>query len=480
MEHQKLFSLLASLTDSEQKGVLAFLTKVNAPTPLEGLVNGLAAHHPQYSLSPEAWATVYDQIWPGEAYRPDRLRNRLSQLYQHLQHYLAELALLHQPELRERLYLTELQRRSLPRNFEIELKAARRRSGDPERITSEYFFHQYQLAELANSYYGLRELRIEDDNLLQKLHWLDHYYYLIVLRESCELLNRSQIMGQAYAEQVPHERLRGIPERADLWQVSLIRAYYRVFEMLVQPEAPTPFLQLKALLAAEGQHFLPDEARALYRHAQNYCIRRINQGQPAYLAEVLELYQTQLELGVIFIQGNLPHTDFKNINTAALRLKQFDWAHEFIHRYRERVPADNRENVYQFCLASFHYETGNHEQVLRVLREVSFTDDLYQISARLLLLRTLYETRDDESLGYSINALAQYLKRNRAVSRALRQQHLMFLTYLKQMSRLRERAEALASKEVAAQISGLSNTLKQARGVSNLSWLREQVGQLRP
>lgn len=477
MNHQKLFSLLASLTPSEGEGLSAFLRKVDAPAVLIPLGESLLDHHPAYCLDEQAWQRVYAAMWPGEYFRPDRLRNRLSQLYQWMQTYLAELALAHEPELRQRLYLSELQRRGLARNFEIELKAARQ--SQENTITDEGFFHQYQLAELANGYYGLRELRTEDDNLLQKLSWLDHYYFLVLLRESCELLNRSQILGKTYAERVPRERLESLPQRPDLWEVPLIRAYYRVFEMLSQPERAEPFAQLKSLLEAEANRFLPNEARALYRHAQNFCIRRINRGQPRYLAEVLELYQTQLASGVILVNGQLAHTDYKNISTAALRLKDFDWARQFLDQYRERVPASHRENVYQFCLASFHYETGDYEQVLRLLREVSFTDDFYQISARLLMLRTLFERGDWEALPYSVDALVQYLKRNRTVSRTVRNHYLAFLSYLKKLTRLADQRFSIADDQWESQRQALAQQLAEVRGVTHLSWLRQQAEALR-
>ncbi len=224
---------------------------------------------------------------------------------------------------------------------------------------------------------------------------------------------------------------------------------------------------------------MPNEARALYRHAQNFCIRRINRGQPRYLAEVLELYQTQLASGVILVNGQLAHTDYKNISTAALRLKDFDWARQFLDQYRERVPASHRENVYQFCLASFHYETGDYEQVLRLLREVSFTDDFYQISARLLMLRTLFERGDWEALPYSVDALVQYLKRNRTVSRTVRNHYLAFLSYLKKLTRLADQRFSIADDQWESQRQALAQQLAEVRGVTHLSWLRQQAEALR-
>lgn len=476
MQHQKLFDLLAQLDSQEQRSLGGYLQLVGAPALLTDLLQALLAHHPGYALDAAACRALSAQLWPDSAYRPARLRNRLSQLYQLAMGYLAAQALRRDEPLQQRLALGELQQRRLSRNFEIELKATRRQAEEAPQITSEGFFHRYHLAELANSYYGLRELRTEDDSLLQKLHWLDHYYYLVLLRESCELLNRSQILGAAYAEQVPFERLAHIPTQPGLWAVPLIRAYYLVLSMLRQSSDPEPFRQLKALLAEAGTRFLPEEARALYRHAQNYCIRRINQGQPQYLAEVLELYQAQLQAGIIFVQGQLPHTDFKNITTAALRLKQFEWVQDFLERYRERVPPEQRDNVYQFCRASFHYESGQHDQVLRLLRTVSFSDDLYQISARLLLLRTLYETGDHESLAYSIDALGHYLKRNRSLSRALRQQHLHFLQHLRRLNRLAEQTPRPVNPETwQTQLERLRDALQSTQGVSHLSWLRGQV-----
>jgi hypothetical protein len=116
--------------------------------------------------------------------------------------------------------------------------------------------------------------------------------------------------------------------------------------------------------------------------------------------------------------------------------------------------------------------------VLRLLREVSFTDDFYQISARLLMLRTLFERGDLEPLPYSIDALSHYLKRNRTVSRTARQQHQLFLTYLKKLARLADQRFGVPAAEWKTRRQALAQELSEVRGATHLSWLRTQVAAL--
>ncbi|RMG70079.1 MAG: hypothetical protein D6722_09165, partial [Bacteroidetes bacterium] len=97
----------------------------------------------------------------------------------------------------EEAWLGELLRRGEVALFEQEHRRLSRALTSRDLPQEAVFFQRYQLASLNNEAFGYMQVRRPDANLQAKLDWLDQYYLCVKLRESCELLNRSQIMQAA-------------------------------------------------------------------------------------------------------------------------------------------------------------------------------------------------------------------------------------------------------------------------------------------
>ena len=174
--------------------------------------------------------------------------------------------------------------------------------------------------------------------------------------------------------------------------------------MMQHGEDEKHFRALVSNLSTASQLLEPAEARHLYQYAQNYCIRQINRGKKNFSHELFALYQAQLENGLIFSNGFLHHLDFKNIVSTAIQSGDLSWTEQFIHQYKNKIPAGDRKNTFSYSLASLYFEQGKTDQVIKLLNQVSFNDINYQISGRYLLLKTYYETHQSEALRYAIRA----------------------------------------------------------------------------
>ena len=139
------------------------------------------------------------------------------------------------------------------------------------------------------------------------------------------MLNRQNIVQTQF-------KLHLVPEIKSFLQakdnpytdVPMLNIYYLVFLTLTENKKEEHYKKLVVLLEKHAPGFLGEESRAMYRYAQNYCIRKINSGKSNYFRELFELYKTQLESEVIFENKYLDHTDYKNIVTVALRLPEFE------------------------------------------------------------------------------------------------------------------------------------------------------------
>ncbi|GAB4413318.1 MAG: hypothetical protein OHK0039_20140 [Bacteroidia bacterium] len=472
MKDSKLMQVLACMRPGERQDFGRFV-ELYAPADaarLWALISSLTE-----DTQADAWdkTRLFAALYPGQVYQDKVLRTRMSQLFGLLQDYLAWLELRQRPWQRDLLALAQLRQRRADAVFVKQLHALGRKLDDQPLRDATYSFAAFELAAEANGYYGQQAVRTPDDSLTRKLFHLDAWYLAQKLKESCEWLNRRQVFAPSADNPLLDELLRYLREAGHpFWEVPAVRIYYQIARCLTEEQDDSHYTTLVGLLHDFHGCFLADEVRDMYKHAQNYCIRRINAGRYTYLQALFSLYLRQLETGVIYQEGLLAHTDFKNIVTAGLRLGQHAWVAGFMETQRERVPLPHRDNVYAFSLASCYFEQGEAQKAIRLLQSVGFTDVYYALSARHLLLKIFYEQMDVEGGLYQAASLATFVRRQQELAPRQRQQHLGFLRLYKKLLRLRERYH-LAPDPAAAQ--QLLDKLHRSAQIANLDWLKEKT-----
>jgi len=473
----KLLSLIAALDIGEKEEFGAYLgfPPFNTNRKLLDFWKGLDDYAPDYQLGKEDCEKLFEAMWRGRAFDKAEWRNKCSLLKKALLRYLALKESEGKEEEKELNILAQLRRRGLTDLFEQNYRKVKKALHGEEKSVAENQFYLYRLADEANVAFGQSQRRDEDPSLSEKVYHLDRYYLRIRLREACELFNRHELlnspMDKGLFEGWLEEIILKQKEELDLE----IGIYLDIYQCLRNPSEPSYFQRLKEKLFAQADIFPAEEARGLFRHGQNYCIRQIHQGKLSYLEELFLLFDLQLKKEIIFYEGYLDHSDYKNITTVALRLKKYDWVEEFIEGYRERVHPRYRDNVYHFCQASLLDERGESEKAIKLLNEVAFTDVFYQISARMLLIR-LYFTREDwEGLYYGLDAFERFLKRNKKLVRSREEGHLGFVKALRQVAKLQERKPDLSPLEFRSKTRALKDKILGRKSVTNLSWILQQL-----
>jgi hypothetical protein len=445
------------------------------------LNDALQQYRPDFELDENAWQKVFTQMWPGRPFDKAELRNKMAVLLSLLKQFLSWQELQAQPTQQALLTLAQLRRRGLQKPFESEIRKVSKYLDAKTYPTADDSFLRYRLADEANSIYGLRQMREFDASLQAKIDHLDDYYLHVRLRESCELLNRHEVLNTDYQPDFFDSWLEQIGEDDQLLQERpALAIYLQILTCYKKPDEPEVYQKLKKLLLTHGESFFPEEARGMYRHAQNYCIRRINVGKIVYLEELFDLYKEELQSGLILIHEELDHSDYKNIVTVGLRLKQYVWVSEFMEEYRALVQPVYRDNVYHFCQADLLYAKRKLGEAIRLLQTVAFTDVFYQLSSRMLLIKLYFEMKEEEGLFYALDAFERFLRRNKSIARERREGHRNFIAFSRRLARLRERQPLLVPADFQQRLSALRSRMRDTDKISNLRWLEEKFDGLGP
>lgn len=480
MKNSRLLRVLSTLSPTELRQFADFVASpyFNKHKRLPHLLKLISAYAPDFSASELTEEYLFEKLLPGEAFRKQRMRDDLSLLYRLLKQFLShqllsqkrfeeELGFLEQMVIRNELHVFGLQARSIEQQLE----------DAPDRSWIHYR-QRFQLANLINQAYGLQQRRKSNDSLQQKLDAFDIYYLSLKLKESCEAFNRKRILNsEVKLHLLPEIEKLMEDQEAPFHKEPVLRLYYSIYRSF-QEESEFTFEQMDQALAEVAPILPPSEARAAYKFAQNFCIRHINRGEKSYQQRLFSLYQKLLDSGIIFQQGILAHSDFKNIVTLALRLKEIDWTQEFILSYGPVVNQAHRANAIGYAEALFLAESGQQSLAIRKLNSVSFSDVFYDLSARHLLARTYWEAGEEEALRYHINAFQLFLRRAKEISPAQKQNHSNFLRILKAMLDWQERSIVWSAKRREEQLEKLKSRVQQTEALSYREWLMIQLGEL--
>lgn len=241
---------------------------------------------------------------------------------------------------------------------------------------------------------------------------------------------------------------QGIPA-VEAWHVSYLA--------LQEPDHPTHFDQLKMQLNRHGDVFPDTDLRDLYILALNVCIRRINAGDKKHMREAFDLYRAGLQRSVFLENGWLSKFTYRNVLNIAVALHEWDWALAYLQEFRAYLPPKERENIFQYNLATFYFRQKDYAQALALLPYVELHDTLENFDSRRMLLLMYFERKEWQALKYLLDSFGIYLQRHKEGGYH-RDMYLNLVRFLKKMTaqpvrdeekRSQLRAEIMAATHLA-------------------------------
>lgn len=422
---------------------------------------------------------AFQAIYKDLAFDKQKLKDAQSWLFKSLMQFLSLQEIEEQPYLADSFSLRQLRKMKGGHLFGLQKNALHRKlEQENAEATDSWFDALLDLFEESDQMAALTQGRPDASGIEAAITALDARYATRKLRALCELQNRYNIHGgeppAVWAEELVHEPLpQAVSEVAPA--VSL---YEKILIFLKDASREDAFEKLVVELNKKAALLSVQEARAMYTHAQNFCIARINQGESVYLNRLLELFVQQLESEVLLDKGYLSYGNFTNIVTAALRLGKASWVQEFMDDYRDKLPEQQRETVFLYNRANLLYQTRQLRKAMKELQIVEFADGFYAMSAKLLLCRVYYELEEDDLLSYQLAAFQRFLQRSRSLSARHRLPYSEFLRFLKKLQKLRERSFLLKSAEMNKRKESLSQKIDHAESLALRKWMLEKVTEL--
>lgn len=393
-----------------------------------------------------------------------RLRMLMSQLYQLAGQFLAVQAFLGDKTLPLMQLGASLRKRKLVAHFaQAAADLAQQLESQPLRNADFYQNKYLATLEKYRTAYDLREL---DAQQLQALSdELDTAFLARKLWQACFLLSHEAVSNTSYDFGLLNEALR-FAEQTKALETPAIAIYYHCYHALTNPDEPEHFQRFKALVLQHGGLFSADEVRDLFILGINFCIRRYNAGNPAYLGDQFDFYKTGLREGYFLNDGELSRYTYQNAVTSGLVMREFDWVERFIHEYRGKLAAPYQESVFSFNLARLAYERKQYGTALPLLQKAEYKDLLLNLAAKTLQLKIYFELDETDLLEAHLVAFKTFLRRKKELGYH-RENYLntvQFAQKLLETNPFDKEARALLRQEI-----------EEAKNVGEKEWLLGQV-----
>lgn len=356
---------------------------------------------------------LFNHVYPNEVYDDAKTRHLLSYLTSLVKQYYA-VSSFRENNFQQQFNLTKkLKRKGLNKDFEKEWSKAQQINIKLGFQNTQYHLQQY-LLHLQKSEFLSQQKRKGDSDMQTSINELNNFYIASILKQNCSILNYQKMSSETYNAPLLDEILEKV-DNHKLKNVPAIAVYYYCLLTLKEPQNKEHYNQLKKIIRQYRSYFKKSEIKNIYLIAINYCIKKLNGGQRAYIREAFEWYREGLKNEVLLENGILSLFTYKNILNLGLELKEFDWIEKYLVVYKAYLNEIDRENHFTYCQAVFYFNKPDYNSVLSLLQKVNFENKLHQLDARRMLLRIYYEQNEINALESLLDSFQIYINRQKDI-----------------------------------------------------------------
>jgi len=422
---------------------------------------------------------VLAEIYPGKSYGLRRLTDLMYILTNLLEEYLS-IEGYRQNEFQQKLKLLNT---VYTKDFNALINGVEK---DLEQLQvqtlvrdSNYFYESFLIHSEKDFGFRLHGSISGNESLQIKSDQLDLFYLALKLKDACEMINRSRILSVQYNFEMIEIIVPYIQAHQEIYGgYAAIQIYLNMYLMLTAEDHEKYFFELKKLAAENEIKFTVEELQSIYGYAQNYCIRRLNQGNTDYLNQLFEIYKHILNNGLVFADNKNMQWEFKNFVSIGLRLKEYEWTFKVINIFKDKLPDDVRQNSYTYNLANYYYEKGDFKKATKLLNSVEFTDIYYNLDSKAMLLKIYYKLEEDDSFYALVSAFGIYLRRNKLISKDNVEVYDNLIRFAKKAFNLKSKLPYERDRNYERNMLRLKQAIDKTKNIANINWLKDEIAEL--
>ncbi len=263
-----------------------------------------------------------------------------------------------------------------------------------------------------------------------------------------------------------------VESNADTVDRSLLLVY-KVFMLDYKREEKT-YYDLKSIAVTEYKDIPPEIRKQVFLALVDVGYEIVTSGNREFYKELHNYYKFFVEkYEEVFGDEYLDQTRYYYITAPALYLKHFDWAKNFIDKFKEKLPPVQEDYLYLYTLANYYFSTKEFTHSLEVLAKIKDNKNQHALIANKLKMQILYELKDFETLLYIIDSYRHFLKNYCKIFIETNPKiNLNFVKYLKRL------VDIQSGKKIKP--DELRFEIEHEKIITSRNWLMEKAQELIP
>jgi hypothetical protein len=201
---------------------------------------------------------------------------------------------------------------------------------------------------------------------------------------------------------------------SELLKIPAIYIYYNTY-LLLTNEDERAFEEVVKSIIKNEHLFNRIELKRIYRLALNFCVKKHNQNRIEYTQKAFELYNHTIEKGILIEGNEISRFVFTNVVTMGIKIKELEKVEKFIEQYNHLIHPDYRTNTYDFNKSKLQYAKKEYKNALKILLTNEFKDEIWNLNAKFMTLKILFETDDLDSFKTYLTTFKKYVKRRKNI-----------------------------------------------------------------
>jgi hypothetical protein len=426
MIKNKAYQVIAALNPSEIKAFELFLLSPyyntnKAATKLFGYIKKHVQNDSAKELTEEL---VFSRIYPGRKYNYGIMKNLVSELFGLSEKFLAVHPIEGDTtvELEESLKrLKNYNKHSLDKLFHSEYKKLEDEIGYSV-LSSDLYKNKCRLLETLHKHYTIKSKYTGAADTL----------YPMSIYNTCHIIStiRHDIVGMEYLEnQLNSKPLVNVTESfyrnfdfekfltdikgLDAEHFDYINLQVRLMKLYNERDNIENYNELKEFILGSIEKFSNAEKWFLSSALFGFVLNRyIISSSKELLLEMANIRKTQLSHVKFNTEGLAPLQAgvFRNIIELFVILGEIDYALEVVERHLGDIEENKRKSSYSYSMAIIEESRGNYEEVLKLIRDVEFTDYQAKFSAKMVAIVAFYNLGYVEEGLSAIDSMKHFVK----------------------------------------------------------------------
>lgn len=427
---------------------------------------------------------VFSKMKLNKEYNDSTMRNMLSDLYIILRKYLTFVNQNSDKDLQNLAFLKELNIRNIKQKIELGIEA----KFNPENyenlnfnnfmISFEHKMLEYRLIYLNTGKFKKENIKLGESLLNDGIFYLLNFltYRLILAENDLIVLNNSFSTG--IEESSLHKlyllfkdfEFEKIFENNNV-SLKFMKLYFLITNSFLDLKNFDKYLDFKKQFDILKLSLPPRIEYDLCKFAVYY-----NEYKIISNADEESIYDAFYFVKLIVDKKLYLFSDAKKINYFMFRSavynglnnKEYQWVKNFIVEHSGDLHSDYRNNIVNLSWGNYFYSLNNYSDALKNLNEFKSVHRVFNVEAKVLNIKILYDSGNFESLNYSLDTFYKLVKSEYTFGESYKVFLMNFFKYLKKIILCKFNPNKLNNLEFTLR------NLKNDKQVVNKLWLIEK------